>query len=136
MLNLHIFAVTLTLLTGLFLFLVQRVALLRRDLKIPYATQTDNPTFMAALSAQHNFVDYTAYGTLLLLILLQMQVGQVIFTLLCLLLVVGRYVHAYGILYMEQATSPSRLGRVIGMFATLSSITLSTLTILLVSFSA
>lgn len=122
-----IFALTLLALVGLFMYLTANVILMRRKHQEPYTHQHKEREFMAAVSAQRNFIDYTVMSLLLIYLCVQYYVANWLIMLLCLSLVVGRFSHAYGILIAEQHKPMNLLPRQVGMTLTLLVIILSTL---------
>lgn len=136
MINQLIFASTLLLLTLLFLFLTRRVILFRRRFRVPYSHQVEDKHFMASISAQRNFIDYTSISLIFLLFLMSLTINPYLFLILNACLVVGRYLHAYGLLHLEQLAKPNFRGRVIGMALTLITITVSVIFALVLTIAA
>jgi uncharacterized protein len=122
-----IFALTLLALVGLFMYLTANVILMRRKYQEPYAHFRQEREFMAAISAQRNFIDYTVMSLLLIYLCVQYYVANWLLILLCLMLLAGRYCHAYGILHAEQQKPMNLRPRQIGMTLTLLVIVLSSL---------
>ena len=106
----------------------------RRKHLVAYSHQVENTAFQAALSAHQNFVDYTPFCLFILFLCLLNGINIFWYVFLCLNLVLGRYIHAYGLLKMEQKTKPSFKGRTWGMILTFNSILLSSMTFLYQSF--
>lgn len=129
-----ILAITIMLLTFLFLYLSKRVIMCRRQHQVPYAQAVESKAFQAAISAHRNFVDYTPFGMMILFLCLLQTINTFWFIFLCLNLLLGRYFHAYGLLKMEQRAKPSFKGRTWGMILTFNSILLSSMTLLYKSF--
>lgn len=142
MIDPQIFAITLLLLTILYLALSVRVILMRQKYQIPYATTLDKKglgesekyTFMASISAQRNFNDYTPFALIILFLWLHFHPNAIFYGLMCAMLVIARCAHAFGILYMEQQKSHSLLGRKIGVGLTFLTIVISAISALIYSF--
>ena len=131
MYNLQILAISLLLLTGLFIFLSFRIIGMRRKLRVPYSHQDEDKMFMPAISAQRNFIDYTAFTLMLMIVMVLLEVNSIIFAVLNLLFVIGRFSHSYGILHLEQKQEkPNFKGRARGMQLTFLTIITSVLVIL------
>lgn len=80
----------------LFVFLSVRIIRLRRSLKIGTG-DGKNQNMMRAIRVHANFSEYVPL-TLILLAFLELQnANPVILHTLCLLLLVGRFLHAYGL---------------------------------------
>jgi uncharacterized membrane protein YecN with MAPEG domain len=111
-----------------FLFLTYRVITIRRSLKVAIGTKGDQ--LLERVARVHaNFVEYAPFG-LLLLVLLEMKGANAIWLhALCLALLTGRAVHAYGV---SQQDEDFRL-RVFGMMSTLTVIAATALSLLWLS---
>lgn len=125
--NLIFFAISLLILMTLFTFLTFNVIRRRRALKIAYKTSHQNRKFQAATSAHRNFVDYSFIGLFLLYIIADQGVYNGWYGLLCVGLVIGRLIHAYGLLSAEHFPKPDFRFRVYGMALTLSTLLFSSI---------
>lgn len=80
----------------LFVFLSIRTIRLRRSLKIGIG-HANNEKMLRAMRVHSNFSEYVPLSLLLLLFLETQHAHHVILHGLCSLLVVGRFLHAYGV---------------------------------------
>jgi uncharacterized protein len=115
MLNVALYAALLAL---LFTHLSLRVILLRRKLRQSLG-DGGHPELQCAIAAHANFSQYTPFALLLLLLVASLQVPQLIVHLLGLLLLIGRCLHAWGII------SGNFRFRSLGMWLTLGMIGIS-----------
>lgn len=135
MLSLKLLSISTFLLCLLFLYLSKCVIKNRHRHKVAYAQNVEDKYFQASISAQRNFVDYVPLGLILLMMLhYTIKINIYWFGLLCFSLVLGRFLHALGLLFFEQRIKPNFKFRVIGMVLTFNSLILSALTLLLTSF--
>lgn len=111
----HTMAISIGLLTLLFLFLSVKIMLLRREHKVPHSGETDSKSFLDAVDAQRNFERYTSYALILFLVLMLFKADAMPFLLLNIVFVASRFIHAFGVLVKEQSSNPSMLWRVTGM---------------------
>ncbi|MEM1003039.1 MAG: MAPEG family protein [Bacteroidota bacterium] len=85
----------------IFIVLSFRTLLLRRKLGIAIGTG-DNQKMERAIGVHSNFAEYTPI-TLLLIFFLESQTGTNIWIhVLCLTLIIGRLLHAYGVSQIEE----------------------------------
>lgn len=105
-------------LLGLVFFLLSvRTIKLRRQLKIAIGAG-GNPTLHRAMRVHGNFVEYTPFS-LLLIIMLELQGAHfLLIHVLCLCLLVGRAVHAYGV----SETKENYRYRIFGMTLTFAAL--------------
>lgn len=132
--NQYTLAATLLLLTTLYIRLCWKVILQRRHHKAPYTHAIEDRAFQAIISAQRNFNDYTPFTLVILLFLYQLNVNPLLFAILCGFLVIGRYSHAFGMLFAEQHEKPIFRPRIIGMQCTFFSIVASSVTGVIYAF--
>ncbi len=122
-----IFTLDLLLLSPLLLFLSFGVIKQRRALKLAYGTSNSNQKFQAYQSAQSNFISYSCYCLIVLLFCVIIHGHLSIFILNSALLVVGRYTHAFGLIYFEQLAPPQYSFRVAGMVMTFAALVIAVL---------
>lgn len=116
--HISLLSITIFILSLLFLFLSFQVIKQRKQHKILYRQSSELKLYNAAQSAHGNFVDYVPYCLVLLILLAMMKLNFVIFFILNGLLILGRILHAYGVLYQEQYEKPQFIARQIGMIFT------------------
>jgi len=111
-----------------FVTLSVRTLRLRRNLQIPVGDQ-GNPEMLRAMRVHANFAEYTPF-TLLLIFMLEIQgTYAALVHLLCLGLLVGRLVHAYGV----SKTAENFRFRVAGMAMTFGALVGAAVCLLVVS---
>ena len=113
------------LLAFVFVFLSVRTIRLRRKLKIGIGTG-DNELMLRAMRVHSNFAEYVPFALLLALMVELTKGHEYLVHFVCMILLIGRIVHAYGV---------SRAGenftfRVSGMACTFTSICVSALYLL------
>ncbi|MCB1198182.1 MAG: MAPEG family protein [Deltaproteobacteria bacterium] len=119
-------SITLLILIPLFLFLTFRIIRYRRVNKVSIGDRGDI-ILLRRIRMHANFTEYTPIAIILLALC---EFNQAPFWRLCIgasLLVIGRYLHCWG---LWSATSPGSM-RVLGMFCTLFSIISLSITLLL-----
>ena len=121
----QIIAVSVGLLTILFLALSLKIMGLRRAHKVPHSNETDSKAFLDAVDAQRNFERYTSYTLILFLVLMFFNADPMGFLVLNIVYVVGRAIHAYGVIVKEQSANPSLTWRMAGMKLTFLTILVS-----------
>lgn len=121
----QIMAISVGLLTLLFLALSLKIMGLRREHKVPHSNETDSKAFLDAVDAQRNFERYTSYTLILFLVLMLFHAEPMGFLVLNLTYFVGRVIHAYGVLVKEQSDNPSLVWRMAGMKLTFLTILVS-----------
>ncbi|MCB0272842.1 MAG: MAPEG family protein [Bdellovibrionales bacterium] len=126
---LPITSMTAVCLVPLFLFLTFRVIVYRRTHRVSIGDQGDQ-VLLRRMRMHANFIEYTPYALLLLLLCEIQDVTNWALWVSASLLLIGRYIHAFGL------SSPKTKGlyRVGGMVLTISSIVTSSLMLLLASF--
>ena len=102
-----------------------RTLRLRRKLKIGIGTG-ENEAMLRAMRVHSNFAEYVPFALLLALMLEIIKGHWAILHFVCILLVFGRVIHAYGV----SNTKENYKFRVIGMACTFISICTSALTLL------
>ncbi len=110
------------LLALLLVYLSARVIVRRRAMRIGMG-DGDDPLLARWVRAQANLAEYAPLGLLLILILEQGGWSPWLLHILGLLLVAGRWSHAFAFTFVE----PRPMARVLGMVLTLTSIALSSL---------
>jgi uncharacterized protein len=109
-----------------FIVLSIRIMLVRRQEKVSLG-DGDNPRLRRAICAHSNFAHYVPLTLLLLAFVEMAEASNLLVHILCLLLLVGRCLHAYGI-----SSTEGRSGfRTLGMVMTLASLFLAALYLLL-----
>lgn len=114
-----------SLLAFIFVALSFRIIRLRRKLHIGLGTD-NNEQMLRATSVHANFAEYTPLALLLSLMIELMSGPIIVVHFVCICLLVGRLVHAYGV----SNTSENYTFRVSGMALTFTSIGTSALTII------
>jgi uncharacterized membrane protein YecN with MAPEG domain len=104
-----------SLLGFLLIFLSAHVIVLRRKLNCNFGDGGD-PRLQRAIAAHANFSQYTAFALLLLLLISSLQVSLLLVHVLGLMLLLGRCLHAWGLI------SGALVGRAVGIGLTLSMI--------------
>lgn len=120
---------TIFLLTIVFLFLTYGTVKHRRLAKVNLGVGED-PRLLKYVRAHGNFIEYTPWAVLLLIVLEGLHAPVWLIYLLGGMLVLGRAIHAYGLIKVEhfdkQAQKYNGLQwRKYGMFLTLSSVLIS-----------
>jgi uncharacterized protein len=113
------------LLATLYIFLSLRVVRLRRRNRIALG-DAKNPQLQRAIRVHANFAEYVPFALLLVAFVEFQQSSALTVHLICLALLMGRIVHAYGV---SQEKENYRL-RLIGMSLTFGAIAASALTLL------
>lgn len=114
------------LLALVFVFLSLRTLMLRRITKITVGTD-NNVTLTRAVRAHANFVEYTPLAIILIYMLEAQQHNVFLIHALCIALLLGRAIHAFGI----SQTQENIRYRVVGMALTLACIISASIRILL-----
>lgn len=127
-------AFTAALLALLLVVLSFRVVFRRRALKVAIGSANDK-ILERRIRAHSNFTEYTPFALLLIAFNEMANLSAYWVGLLCLLLLIGRCLHAYSVSSYEERTGKVTL-RVRGMYCTLLSILLSVTGILYVSAKA
>jgi len=109
-----------------FIVLSIRVMMVRRQEKVALG-DGDNPRLRRAICAHSNFAHYVPLALLLLAFVEMAEAPNLLTHVLCLLLLIGRCLHAYGI----SATEGRPGFRTWGMVLTLASILLAAIYLLL-----
>ncbi|MEM1243780.1 MAG: MAPEG family protein [Pseudomonadota bacterium] len=122
-----IFSITLLILTFEFIFL--SVNVIKKRVSRSVTEELKNQ----AIRAHGNFIEYTPFTLILLLILVLQNLPTIIFLILCILLILGRSIHAYGLLKLETQSPKKFWGRVLGMGLTFTTIILASLLIFMMS---
>lgn len=117
------------LLALLFIALSVRVIRLRQKLNLALG-DAGNTELIKAIRAQSNFAEYVPLALLLLFFLETTNAPSWLIHALCLLLLIGRSIHAYGISQLNEKLS----FRVTGMMMTFSVIVITSLSILVLHF--
>lgn len=117
-----IVSVYASILALLFLWLSIRVITLRRSKKIAIGTRNDQE-LTRAIRVQANFSEYVPLAILLLAFLELNNLSPALLHLLCILLLTGRSIHAYGVSKIKEDFR----FRVAGMLLTLSTIAIAAL---------
>lgn len=113
------------LLALLFVSLSVRTIRIRRRLQIAIGDK-DHPEMMRAMRVHANFAEYVPLGLVLLVLLEQRAPAHWLMHGLCLCLLVGRVLHAYGV-----SQTPERFQfRVVGMLLTMGCLVASSLFLL------
>lgn len=113
----------------LFIFLSFKVISNRRRLKIAIGNG-GNEQMLRAMRVQANFTEYVPVTMVCLVMLELNQVNAALLHGLCLLLVIGRLLHAYGV---SQMPEPFKL-RVVGMVMTFTALAIAAITNLVIVF--
>lgn len=113
----------------LFIVLSVRIIRLRQTLRLPIG-DAGNIELIRIVRAQSNFAEYVPLALLLLVFLEHANAPTLLIHALCLLLLIGRTVHAYGISQINENIT----FRVTGMMMTLSTIALTCLSLLTIAF--
>jgi uncharacterized membrane protein YecN with MAPEG domain len=108
--------VTLLALMPLFMFLTLYVIAYRRKMNISLGSQNDL-ILLGRIRMHGNFVEYTPVTLILMLLAEIRQVSVTVLLIASILLIVGRYAHAYGLSGLRWCIKT----RVIGMVATFAS---------------
>ena len=114
-----------------FVMLSVRTLWLRRKLKIGIGTG-DNDMMLRAMRVHANFAEYVPIALLLALMVELVETPEGIIHFVCVLLILGRLSHAYGV----SQTNENYRFRVIGMGLTFTSICSSALTLLYFTITA
>ncbi|MCC5791511.1 MAG: MAPEG family protein [Legionellaceae bacterium] len=96
-----IFAVCVSLLCFLYLYLSCLVILQRRKHRLAYLTNQDK-AFIVRFRAHANFTENVPFALILLAIAMVLGMSEWLFLMLAILLVFGRGVHAFGLIWREQ----------------------------------
>ena len=110
------------LLAGLYIFLSVRVVRIRRQEKVGIG-DANNLRLRRAIRIHGNFAEYVPLAVILAAFVEMQQYSAIIVHALCLVLIIGRLVHAYGV---SQEKEDYRF-RVAGMALTFASIATSAL---------
>ena len=113
----------------IFVALSVKTLLLRRKLKIGIGTG-DNEEMLRAMRVHSNFIEYTPFALLLSLMIELLRGSIILVHIVCLLLLIGRLIHAYGVSRLAE----NYRFRVVGMAFTFTSICTSALILLSLSF--
>lgn len=117
-------------LLGLFLVVLSiRVIYLRRKLKLALG-DAGNLTITKAIRAQSNFAEYVPLALLLLFFLENTNAPILLLHVLCLTLLIGRLIHAYGISQPKEKL----FFRITGMLMTFSTIIITSLSLIFLHF--
>jgi len=114
-----------SLLAFIFVALSVRTLLLRRKLKIDVGTG-ENQQMLRAMRVHANFSEYAPFALLLSLMIELLNGLTLLVHFVCICLVIGRVIHAYGV----SNSSENYNFRVLGMALTFTSICTSALTLI------
>lgn len=121
----NIVSIYASILALLFVALSVRIIRLRQKLNLSLG-DAGNTELIKAIRAQSNFAEYAPLALLLLFFLENANGSALLIHGLCLLLLMGRSIHAYGISQLNENIS----FRVVGMMMTFSTIVITSLAIL------
>lgn len=82
---------------------------------------------MAAVSAQRNFIEYSNFFILMCVLLVLLQANPLSFAVLNSIFLLGRCLHAYGLICAESKEKPNYKFRTAGMISTFVAIILASL---------
>lgn len=111
-----VFSLATALLALLFIALSLMVIVRRRETRVAFKDGQDN-VLLRRIRAHANFVEYVPLALILMGLAILLQISPVVFLLDCLLFVIGRFIHVFGILSTD--VKRQIMGRIIGMILTL-----------------
>ena len=114
------------LLAMLFIFMSLRIIKIRRRLKIAIGDD-GNEQLQRAMRVHANFSEYVPLSLILALLVELSNGHNVIVHIICLCLLLGRYIHAYGVSQTEETFR----FRILGMQLTFASLTISCVSLII-----
>tara|TARA_R110002072_G_scaffold116728_3_gene247379 strand:- start:4937 stop:5347 length:411 start_codon:yes stop_codon:yes gene_type:complete len=128
-----VFAIEISLLILMQLLLSINVVRLRRKYKISLK-DSGNIYLIRAIRAQANFIEYVPIILVAHLSLVLFDINFTLFSILASLMIVGRVLHIFSIIYIESKEPPIFIFRAIAMVCTFASMLLSSIALLIISW--
>tara|TARA_R110000868_G_scaffold38572_10_gene134769 strand:+ start:2386 stop:2796 length:411 start_codon:yes stop_codon:yes gene_type:complete len=128
-----VFAIEISLLILMQLLLSINVVRLRRKYKISLK-DSGNIYLIRAIRAQANFIEYVPIILVAHLSLVLFDINFILFSILASLMIVGRVLHIFSIIYIESKEPPIFIFRAIAMVCTFASMLLSSIALLIISW--
>ena len=111
----------LTISITLFILTLVFVYLSLNAIKVKHGDESEEAK-KRANRAHGNFTEYTPFALILLIVLALQNITPILYFILCLALVIGRVLHAYGMITLESNETKQMWGRLWGMRFTLTTI--------------